>query len=81
MSIGEIIKIGILAVKIAIPTILFLFGANLLRIKHASWEQFLGKLVGVNDLEVSPMSFAALKVFASLLMIGALTIAYFLLIA
>ncbi len=68
---NQIIPIAIMSVKVAIPTIVLILGINLLIISHSKWESLVGKLVGVNDLEVSKGAFAVLKVIATLLIAAA----------
>jgi len=79
MGLSEIIQIVIYVIKIAIPTVVFFLGVAVLRMNQKSWESFVGRLVGVGDLEVSIGSFIALKAFGSLLIIGAFGLGYWLL--
>lgn len=61
---GEIIPIIIMSVKVAIPTVLLIIGINLLIVSHGKWESIIGRLVGVNDLEISKTAFMMLKLVA-----------------
>jgi len=69
-----------MSVKVAIPTILIIIGINLLIVSHSKWESLMGKLVGVNDLEVSKSGFIVLKVVATLMVVAAGAIIWFLFI-
>lgn len=77
---GTVLQIIIMSFKVAIPTILLIFGVNLLIVSHSKWEAFVSKLVGVNDLEISKAGFLVLKVVALLLVLAALFIIYLLFI-
>lgn len=77
---GIVIQIIIWSVKVAIPTVIFLLGLNLLIVSKGKWEERLGNFFGVNDMEISQVSFIVLKVVASLMVIASLALAYFLFI-
>lgn len=77
---NQVIPIIIWSIKVAIPTILFLIGVQLLIVSHSKWETIVGKVVGVNDLEISKTGFVVLKVFALMFVAAALGIAYVLFI-
>ncbi|WP_269541906.1 hypothetical protein [Cerasicoccus fimbriatus] len=77
---NQVIPIIIWSIKVAIPTILFLIGVQLLIVSHSKWETIVGKVVGVNDLEISKTGFVVLKVFALMFVAAAVGIAYVLFI-
>lgn len=78
---GLFINIAIWTIKVAIPTIIFLLGVNLLVVSKSKWEAQLGGILGINDLEISGLSFVVLKVVATLLVLASLGIVYLLFIA
>lgn len=75
---NQIIPIAIMSIKVAIPTILVIIGINLLIVSHSKWESLMGKLVGVNDLEVSKSAFVVMKIVAVLMILGAGGLSWFL---
>ncbi|WP_309399338.1 hypothetical protein [Cerasicoccus maritimus] len=77
---NQIVPIVFWSIKVAIPTILFLIGVQLLIVSHSKWESLVGRVVGVNDLEISKTGFVVLKVFATLFIAAALGISYVLFI-
>ncbi|WP_309383373.1 hypothetical protein [Cerasicoccus frondis] len=77
---NQIVPIIFWSIKVAIPTILFLIGVNLLIVSHSKWESLVGRIVGINDLEISKTGFIVLKVFALLFVSAALAIVYVLFI-
>lgn len=75
---NQIIPIAIMSLKVALPTILAILGINLLIISHSKWETLMGKLVGVNDLEVSKSAFVVLKIVGVLFLVAAGALSWFL---
>ncbi|GHB92420.1 hypothetical protein [Cerasicoccus arenae] len=77
---NQIIPIILWSLKVAVPTIIFILGAQLLIISHSKWESLIGRIVGINDLEISKTGFIVLKLVATIFVISSLAIAYVLFI-
>lgn len=63
--------------KTGLSTLLFVGGIYLVATSKERWEQFVGGLVSIRDLEMSRGSVIGLKIFGSLLIVTGLFLAFF----
>lgn len=70
------VSLGILIIKVALCTLLLVAGIRLLLLTHESFVNFVSRLFGIADLEVSPTTVKVIKVIGGVLAIGGIALAY-----